>query len=222
MGSFRVSILANESESIHELSGFLSRKGFVSNIITNINRMDSVDSIDLLLIEVKDGAFVFALENMIKRIKQESNIRIILLANKETLQDIENNYFIDDFILHPYELNELLVRINRLVGVDKSRTESNEYLKAGDVNIDLARCEVTVAGKIVDLTFTEYELLKLLVSKKGHVLTREVLLNKVWGYDYIGGDRTVDVHITRLRNKIEDSSHHMLETVRNMGYRIKD
>jgi|WetSurMetagenome_2_1015567.scaffolds.fasta_scaffold381914_1 DNA-binding response OmpR family regulator len=222
MGSFRVSILANESESIRELSGFLSRKGFVSNIITNINKLDNVDSIDLLLIEVKDAAFIFALENMIKRIKQGNDTRIILLANEDTLQDIENNHFIDDFILYPYLLEELLARINRVVGPNKDQKESNEYLKAGDVNIDLARCEVTVAGKIVDLTFTEYELLKLLVSKKGHVLTREVLLNKIWGYDYIGGDRTVDVHITRLRNKIEDSSNHILETVRNMGYRIKD
>jgi two-component system alkaline phosphatase synthesis response regulator PhoP len=64
-------------------------------------------------------------------------------------------------------------------------------------------------------------LLKLLVSKKGQVLTREVLLNKIWGYDYFGGDRTVDVHITRLRNKIDDAAHSTIETIRNIGYRIK-
>ncbi len=117
--------------------------------------------------------------------------------------------------------NELLVRINRLLKKHKPREAPTEYLKAGDIVIDLPRCEVSVAGKVVDLTFTEYELLKFLISRKGHVLTREVLLNKIWGYDYFGGDRTVDVHITRLRSKIEDPSHSFIETVRNIGYRIK-
>ena len=115
----------------------------------------------------------------------------------------------------------LLVRINRLLSKHKPREAPTEYLKAGDIVIDLPRCEVSVSGRVVDLTFTEYELLKLLISEKGHVLTREVLLNKIWGYDYYGGDRTVDVHITRLRSKIEDPSHGFIETVRNIGYRIK-
>jgi two-component system, OmpR family, alkaline phosphatase synthesis response regulator PhoP len=78
-----------------------------------------------------------------------------------------------------------------------------------------------VAGRVIDLTFTEYELLKLLMSQKGSVFSREILLNKIWGYDYFGGDRTVDVHITRLRSKIEDANHTYIETVRNIGYRFK-
>jgi two-component system alkaline phosphatase synthesis response regulator PhoP len=80
---------------------------------------------------------------------------------------------------------------------------------------------VTVEWRIVELTFKEYELLKLLASNKGRVYTREILLDKIWGYDYYGGDRTVDVHIRRLRSKIEDSNHNFIETVRNIGYRFK-
>ena len=71
------------------------------------------------------------------------------------------------------------------------------------------------------LTFREYELLKFLAGNRGRVFTREALLNKVWGYDYYGGDRTVDVHIRRLRSKTEDSNHAFIETVRNIGYRFK-
>ena len=74
--------------------------------------------------------------------------------------------------------------------------------------------------KVVELTFKEYELLKFLASNRGRVYTREALLNKVWGYDYYGGDRTVDVHVRRLRSKIEDSKRTFIETVRNIGYRF--
>ena len=74
---------------------------------------------------------------------------------------------------------------------------------------------------MIELTFKEYELLKFLASHQGRVYTREALLNKVWGYDYYGGDRTVDVHIRRLRSKIEDAKHTFIETVRNIGYRFK-
>ena len=72
------------------------------------------------------------------------------------------------------------------------------------------------------LTFMEYGLLKFMAGKKGRVFTRDVLLNMVWGYDYYGGDRTVDVHVRRLRSKIEDSSHTFIETVRNVGYKFRE
>jgi two-component system alkaline phosphatase synthesis response regulator PhoP len=73
----------------------------------------------------------------------------------------------------------------------------------------------------VELTFKEYELIKLLASHPGRVYTREAILNKVWSMDYYGGDRTVDVHVRRLRSKIEDATHTFIDTVRNIGYRFK-
>jgi two-component system alkaline phosphatase synthesis response regulator PhoP len=75
---------------------------------------------------------------------------------------------------------------------------------------------------LVSLTFKEYELLKFLSSNKGRVFSRNDLLNEVWGYEYYGGDRTVDVHVTRLRNKIEGTGHSFIETVRNIGYKFKE
>ncbi len=89
--------------------------------------------------------------------------------------------------------------------------------------IDLANYKVTVAGQPVELTYKEYELLRFLMSNPAKVFTREQLLNRVWGYDYFGGARTVDVHIRRLRSKIElRPGDAFIDTVRNVGYRFKD
>jgi len=88
--------------------------------------------------------------------------------------------------------------------------------------LNLTKCEVSLANNVIPLTFKEYELLKLLATNPGKVFNREALLNRVWGYDYYGGDRTVDVHIRRLRSKIEDATHNFIETVRNIGYRFRE
>jgi DNA-binding response OmpR family regulator len=218
VNSSRILILANESDVIQDLINGLILRGYACNIVSSEEELINRESTDLLLIETRNG-LVGA--DMTRRIKQERRILIVLLADSEELRDVQNDPNIDDFVLKPYKLDELTTRITRLLQRRNPREESAEYLKAGDIVIDLPRCEVWVRGKVVDLTFTEYELLKLLVLQKGQVLTRAVLLNKIWGYDYFGGDRTVDVHITRLRSKIEDPTHNFIETVRNIGYRIK-
>ena len=102
------------------------------------------------------------------------------------------------------------------------KTARSKLIKHGDLIIDLPKYEVRQAGRLIVLTLKEYELLCLLSSNPGKVFSREALLNKIWGYNYFGGARTVDVHITRLRNKIEDGSHSFIETVRGVGYRFKE
>jgi DNA-binding response OmpR family regulator len=218
---FRLTILAHDSEQIQSLQRDLVYRCFTCDIIHRETDLAEGKNTDLLLIETYDGYTSSALGEMLRRIKQIRQIPIVLLADKESLREIESNNDINDFTMRPYNADELSARVRRLLQKSTPVETSPDYLKAGDVVIDLPKCEVRVRGKVVDLTFTEYELLKLLISKKGQVLTREVLLNKIWGYDYFGGDRTVDVHITRLRNKIEDTTHNVIETVRNIGYRIK-
>ena len=93
-------------------------------------------------------------------------------------------------------------------------------IQRGKLSIDVSKYEVRIGEKKIDLTFTEFELLKFLCGNPGTVFTREVLLNKVWGYEYYGGTRTVDVHIRRLRSKIEGKSSTFIETVRNIGYKF--
>ncbi|MBI4283748.1 MAG: response regulator transcription factor [Chloroflexi bacterium] len=162
----------------------------------------------------------FGIPELSRKLKQEKQLPIIALVDGEMLDIIEATPDIDDFILQPGNVQELALRIKRMLPKTKQR-DASELISCDDLVIDLANCEVTLADKRVTLTFKEYELLKFLASNRGRVFTREALLNKVWGYDYYGGDRTVDVHIRRLRSKTEDATHTFIETVRNIGYRFK-
>lgn len=173
---------------------------------------------DLVLVD--DGSHV-RVEELLRQIKRARNLPVIALVDAET-PDLTDDRLgqIDDFVTKPCRLSELELRIKRLL-LRRGSVDSGEQIKCGDLIIDLAKCEVSVGGRIILLTFKEYQLLKFLASSQGRVFTREALLNKVWGYEYYGGDRTVDVHIKRLRSKIEDANHTFVETVRNVGYRLR-
>jgi two-component system alkaline phosphatase synthesis response regulator PhoP len=125
----------------------------------------------------------------------------------------------DDFIVHPALADEAVARVRRAIW-RKSGVESDNTLRLGELLVDLSNYKVFVSGRAVDLTYKEYELLRFLATNRDKVFTREALLNRVWGYDFYGGARTVDVHIRRLRSKIEDGHHAFIETVRNVGYRF--
>jgi two-component system alkaline phosphatase synthesis response regulator PhoP len=125
---------------------------------------------------------------------------------------------IDDFAVAGAGGDELRARVRRLASTSPA---GGEVLRRGDLMVDTVTCEVSLQGLLIELTFKEYELLKFLASHPGRVYSRESLLNSVWGYDYYGGDRTVDVHVRRLRAKIEDANHTFIDTVRNMGYRFR-
>jgi DNA-binding response OmpR family regulator len=153
--------------------------------------------------------------------KSDKHLPIIALMPGEMLNGIDSNLEIDDFVVRPVDLPELVVRVKRTLR-RTSNIDKQELITCGDLMIDPAKCEVSINGRLVVLTFKEYELLKVLISNRGKVFTRETLLNQVWGYDYYGGDRTVDVHIRRLRSKIEDATHTFIETVRNIGYKLSE
>lgn len=125
----------------------------------------------------------------------------------------------DDFIVLPAAQGELRRRVERAL-YRRHGIDAENFVRCGALTIDLANYRVTVAGEPVVLTFKEYELLRYLAMNAGRVSTREQLLNRVWGYDYFGGARTVDVHIRRIRSKIEIHGHTFIETVRNVGYRL--
>jgi DNA-binding response OmpR family regulator len=127
---------------------------------------------------------------------------------------------IDDFVVRPFHPEELHFRIQQ--AITKLKGNPAQFItRVGDLTIDTERYEVSVSGRRVILTFKEYQLLLLMASTPGRVYKRDVLLNQIWGYDYFGGTRTVDVHIRRIRAKIEDSNHTFIETIRNVGYRFK-
>lgn len=143
----------------------------------------------------------------------------IAVVRSEQLSSFDFSAGFDDFIVHPALPEEIVTRIRKVIWL-KSGIDSDSTLRAGDLHIDLANYKAYVAMRPVELTYKEFELLRFLATNRDKVFTREALLNRVWGYDFYGGSRTVDVHIRRLRSKIEDRTHTFIETVRNVGYRF--
>ena len=146
-------------------------------------------------------------------------IPLLLLPREEDLPFFDPALGIDDFLVTPYRPNVLKARIHLLLW----RTEgvrASQVIRIGDVTIDHARYEVRIKGYAVTLTYKEYELLRCLSAAPGRVMTRETLLDRVWGYDYYGGIRTVDVHIRRLRAKLARAGQTLIQTVRGVGYKI--
>jgi len=221
---FSILIIAAESEAVTNLCSGLRQNGFACSVTADGNgviRQVARQKPDLVLVEVAGHLVNSGIKKLCQKTKQARQLPIIALVTGETLDDIDGHLDVDDFIINPYNLPELVLRINRLLQRSND-TESGKLIKCDDLVIALAKCEVTVEGKIIELTFKEYQLLKFLATNKGRVYSRQALLNKVWDYDYYGGDRTIDVHIRRLRSKIEDSKHSFIETVRNIGYRFRE
>lgn len=144
----------------------------------------------------------------------------LAVVRREQLPALDPALPLDDFLVFPAAPEELLARIRRVLQ-RRDEGEDANVLRRGDLVIDHASYKVYVGSRPVELTYKEYELLRFLALNEGKVCTRETLLSRVWGYDFYGGARTVDVHIRRLRSKIEDRTHTLIETVRNVGYRFR-
>jgi DNA-binding response OmpR family regulator len=150
---------------------------------------------------------------------RECKLPVLVVVPGELVEDYDPSLNPDEFILSIAGAGELLARVKQAI-FRVSGPPGQEILKAGDLVIDLERYEVTLAGRRISLTYKEFQLLVMLASNPGRVYSREVLLSQVWGYDYLGGTRTVDVHVRRLRSKIEDPDHLFVETIWNVGYRF--
>lgn len=161
------------------------------------------------------------------RFKRETrDIPVILLTAKtgEIDKVLGLEMGADDYITKPFSPRELVARVRAVLRRTDKKARSEELIKAGPVVIDVDRHEVFVDGKKKDFTPKEFELLKLLASNPGKVFSREYLLENVWGYDYLGDTRTVDVHIRHLRQKIEKNSEdpRYIKTVRGVGYKFDE
>jgi len=145
---------------------------------------------------------------------------IVLVIPEQALIAKNLDEAVDDFVVDPYRRVELLSRIGRVLANVKERW-TDTIIRRGALTIDSASYEVRVGKRKVDLTFREYQILTFLADHPGRVIARHELLAEVWGADHFGGNRTIDVHIRRLRSKIEDADHSFIETVRNVGYKFK-
>lgn len=158
--------------------------------------------------------------------KDLNNIPVIMITAKNMESDKVEGLVggADDYITKPFSIKELLARISsvlRRYNMNSPREE--DVLAVKDIKLDLIKHEVTKNGEKLDLTLKEFDLLKILLQNKGKVLSRNFLLDKIWGYEFYGETRTVDVHIRYLRKKIEspDSNEKYIETIRGIGYKIE-
>ncbi len=128
----------------------------------------------------------------------------------------------DDYIVKPFSMRELILRIRAILRRSSQELTNNErQINIGQVSIDCGSHKVSVSGVEIDLTSTEYKLLLYLAEHSGRVMKRELLLQDVWGYNFVGDTRTVDTHVTRLRNKLGDAGD-MVKTVRGFGYKMEE
>ncbi|MGI6173939.1 MAG: response regulator [Christensenellales bacterium] len=159
----------------------------------------------------------------LRQTEKARNIPIIMLTAKDQEIDMILGLEMgaDDYISKPFSMRELTTRIKAIFRrVERLENVSqNAILRLGEIEMDPGARRVTVDGKPITLTLKEFELLKMLLNSKGMVLTRELMLDTVWGYDYDGGTRTVDVHIMQLRKRLGVADRY-IETVRGVGYRM--
>ncbi len=147
---------------------------------------------------------------------------VLLLLRGNQLGDLDGRHeLFEDFCVTPFHPVELEARLRHLLARSGGQgVVTDELLVYDSLALNLETYQAVIAGRPLDLTYMEYELLKFLASNPGRVFTRETLLSRVWGYEYYGGARTVDVHIRRLRAKLGEEHAHLIQTVRSVGYKF--
>jgi DNA-binding response OmpR family regulator len=218
MRAARAVILAEETEAVRQLATMLAASGFepvITDAATLTDRL-AADPPELVIVQAESRIGSIAL---VQSLRREHGLPTIGLVPGDVLRHPAGVPDCDDFVLMPCDPREVVLRARRLLR--QTVTDGPDTIRCGELAIDTAGCEVTVAGELVMLTFREYELLKFLASNPGRVFTREDLLDRVWGHDYFGGDRTVDVHVRRLRAKIEGYGRTYIDTIRSIGYAFR-
>ena len=173
---------------------------------------------DLVLLDVMlpDG---YSILRSIRNDSRLKDLPVIMITARNTEMDLIKgfDYGADDYVMKPFSVMELLSRIRALLR--RTKTDESQVITAGDICLDHERHAVTAAGAPVELTFKEYELLRYMMINLNIVLTRESIMQNVWGTDFEGESRTVDMHIKTLRRKLGESGKY-IRTVRNVGYVI--
>jgi len=223
----RILIVEDESSLSEPLAYLLEREGYETSIAAD--GLQAVADFD------RTGADLVLLDLMLpgmsgtevcREIRTRSSVPIIMLTAKDSEVDIVVGLELgaDDYVTKPYSTRELLARIRAVLRrrVDTD-LDDNQVLESGTVRMDVERHTVSVDGKDVAMPLKEFELLELLLRNSGRVLTRGQLIDRVWGADYFGDTKTLDVHIKRIRSKIEKvpGEPTMLVTVRGLGYRFE-
>jgi DNA-binding response OmpR family regulator len=206
--------LSSVAASVAGLSHFVKSAWDISSLADAVAN----GSPDMVLIDTRQGGDILHnAKDLIANYDQVAEAPRLAIIESLNVPGLESKY-IDDFILYPIDLPELSLRIVRLLSKSQ-RLRAGKLLGNDGLVIDTESFEVTVDNRQLALTFKEFELLRFLAAHPGRVHTREALLNQVWGYEYFGGLRTVDVHVRRIRAKLGVKHENLIQTVHGVGYK---
>jgi two-component system response regulator RegX3 len=226
----RVLIVEDEESYREALSFLLGREGF--DVVTAETGPEAIEAFteqgaDLVLLDVMLPGIPGT--EVCRRIRQRSNVPVIMVSARDEEVDkvVGLELGADDYITKPYSPRELVARIRAVLrrGADAPEpAHADDVIESGAIRMDVDRHEVSLRGEPLKLPLKEFELLEVLMRNAGRVLTRGQLIDLVWGSDYVGDTKTLDVHVKRLRAKIEDDpgSPQVLLTVRGLGYKLTD
>ena len=218
-------LIVDDDTHINELidvylksSGYSTKRCFNGNDACNIVMTEDIGLVILdVMLPGKDGI------DVLKHIRKNSDIPVIMLTAKGEVFDkvLALELGADDYMIKPFDPKELLDRVKAVTRRYAVDNQSKDVIKYSDLTIDIGAYEVTYKGKNVKLAPKELELLHFMANNQNKVFTREQLMYEVWGYDYPGDSRTVDVHIKRLREKVKGGDEWELQTVWGVGYKFE-
>jgi two-component system, OmpR family, response regulator RegX3 len=225
-----VLVVEDEDSFVEALTVGLKREGFRVQVVRDgAEALDVFDAVkpDLVLLDVMLPK-VSGID-VCRELRRRSSVPIIMVTAKgseiDTVVGLEVGA--DDYVTKPYRLRELVARMRAVLrrrSADPGGAElSGDALEVGDVALDPERHEVVIRGTSVSLPLKEFELLEILLANAGRVLPRETLIDRVWGTDYVGDTKTLDVHVKRLRAKVEPDPSHptRIVTIRGLGYKFE-
>jgi DNA-binding response OmpR family regulator len=216
-------LIADDERNILELCRlYLTKEGYA--VETAIDGQDALDRArrvkpDLVVLDIMmpkvDGIEV------LRRLRKEGSTPVIMLTARGDDVDkvVGLEIGADDYVTKPFNPRELVARVKAVLRRTTNRVEVDATVEVGDVSIDPARREVSVAGRQIQMRAKEFDLFLALAQENGRVLSREQLISRVWGYEYFGDSRTVDVHVTWVRAKLE-GTRAQIQTVRGVGYKV--
>lgn len=225
-----VLIVEDEESFVEALTLGLKREGFRVQVARDgADALDVFDAVrpDLVLLDVMLPKISGI--DVCREMRRRSSVPIIMVTAKGSEIDAVVGLEVgaDDYVTKPYRLRELVARmravLRRQAGVDAAPLSNGDCLNVGDVTLDPERHEVTIRGEVVSFPLKEFELLEILLANAGRVLLRTTLIDRVWGNDYVGDTKTLDVHVKRLRAKVEEdpSAPTRIVTIRGLGYKFE-
>jgi two-component system response regulator RegX3 len=222
----RILVVEDEESFSDALSFMLRKEGFAISIATSgpdaLEQFDR-DPADLILLDLMLPGMSGT--DVCRALRARSRVPIIMVTAKDSELDkvLGLELGADDYVTKPYSSRELVARIRAVLRRNVEEVADSHVIESGPVRIDLDRHEVRIDGQPISLPLKEFDLLEYLVRNAGRVLTRGQLIDRIWGSDYVGDTKTLDVHVKRLRSKVESEPGHPVHllTVRGLGYKFE-